>query len=47
MCGEQMRLTTREVRETIPGHGPGAVRLMREWICPECDYFEEAGTGEG
>ena len=47
MCGEQMRLNTREVREAIPGRGQGGVRVVREWICPECDYFEEAETGEG
>ena len=47
MCGEQMRLETREVRETIPGRGPGGIRIRREWICPECDYFEEAEAGEG
>jgi acetone carboxylase gamma subunit len=23
-----------------------AVKLLREWICPECDYFEEAEAGE-
>ena len=22
------------------------VRQLREWICPECDYFEEAEAGE-
>jgi hypothetical protein len=25
---------------------PGEVRQLREWICPECDYFEEADAGE-
>lgn len=47
MCGEQMRLSAREVREAIPGREQGGVRLLREWICPECDFFEEAETGEG
>lgn len=42
-----MRLSVREIRESIPGHGPGALRVTREWICPECDYFEEAESGEG
>jgi len=46
MCGERMRLDTREVRETIPGRGHAGVRMVREWICPECDYFEEAEAGE-
>ena len=47
MCGEQMRLDVREIRESIPGQDHSVSRLLREWICPECDYFEEAETGEG
>lgn len=45
MCGTSMRLDVREIRDTFPG-GQTKVRVMREWICPECDYFEEAETGE-
>ena len=40
-----MRLHVREVREH-PGPN-SAVRVVREWICPECDYFEDADAGEG
>ena len=47
MCGETMRLNVREARDTIPGVGQGTVRTVREWVCPECDYFEEAEPGEG
>jgi acetone carboxylase gamma subunit len=46
LCGEVMRLSVREVRETIPGQSQASVRLAREWICPECDNFEEAEAGE-
>ncbi len=42
LCGEVMRLSEREVREIN-----GKVRQVREWICPECDYFEDAEAGEG
>jgi hypothetical protein len=42
LCGEHMRLHARQVQER-PGH---AARTVREWICPECDYFEEAEAGE-
>jgi acetone carboxylase gamma subunit len=45
LCGESMRLSVREVRDTTPGSG-ARTREAREWICPECDYFEEAETGE-
>jgi uncharacterized protein YlaI len=47
MCGELMRLEQREVREQIPGHGRAVPRPVREWICPECEHFEEADEGEG
>jgi hypothetical protein len=47
LCGETMRLNVREIRDTIPGSNESAVRVAREWICPECDYFEEAEAGEG
>jgi acetone carboxylase gamma subunit len=42
-----MRLSTREARTTVLGPaGQVNVRQIREWICPECDYFEEAEAGE-
>ena len=47
LCGETMRLSVREIQERTHGGGPPSVRVVREWICPECDYFEEAEAGEG
>jgi acetone carboxylase gamma subunit len=47
LCGETMRLSVREIRDVIPGRSEAPVRVAREWICPECDYFEEAEAGEG
>jgi len=47
LCGEVMRLKVREVRDSVPGGGQGTTRVLREWICPECDHFEEAEAGEG
>ena len=42
-----MRLSGRECATRFAGTGPpSAVRVTREWICPECDYFEEAEAGE-
>jgi transposase len=46
LCGDTMRLSVRETRDAIPGSNAAAIRVTREWICPECDYFEEAETGE-
>jgi acetone carboxylase gamma subunit len=47
MCGESMRLSVREIEDRVPGVPTPARRTIREWICPECDYFEEAEAGEG
>lgn len=47
LCGETMRLSVRQIEAHVPGHGQGSIRMVREWICPECDYFEEAEAGEG
>ena len=46
MCGEPMRLDEREIQDALPGQGQPSTRTMREWVCRECDYFEEAETGE-
>jgi transposase len=41
LCGTTMRLSVRELQDPS---GLGRARVVREWICPECDYFEEADT---
>ena len=47
MCGESMRLSVREIEDRVPGVPTPTRRVVREWICPECDYFEDAEEGEG
>jgi len=42
MCGEAMQLDTRERIDRIPGIGRAKTRQAQEWVCPECDHFEEA-----
>ena len=42
MCGESMRLREREVVDRVPGTPQTTTTTLREWVCPECDYFEEA-----
>jgi len=42
MCGETMKLDEKEVQENLPGTPQAAVTKIREWVCPECDYFEDA-----
>jgi hypothetical protein len=41
MCGEFMRLVIRESVLVVPGTMQQVKREQREWVCPECDYFEE------
>ena len=41
MCGEMMRLRERQITERVPGTSQTSTAQQREWICPECDYFEE------
>jgi hypothetical protein len=50
LCGEQMRLQSRETVTRVPGTSQEVRAIVREWICGECDYFEEAedlGAGAG
>ncbi|HVL67317.1 MAG TPA: hypothetical protein VM364_08645 [Vicinamibacterales bacterium] len=42
-----MRLSVREVQDHVPGTDRPARRVVREWVCPECDYYEEAEAGDG
>jgi C4-type Zn-finger protein len=42
MCGDRMILQTRETVTRVPGSSQEIRTVVREWICRECDYFEEA-----
>lgn len=44
-CGEFMRLVARESVVHVPGASQQVKREYREWVCPECDYFEEDEGG--
>jgi C4-type Zn-finger protein len=41
MCGESMTLETREIVTRVPGSSQEVRTVVQEWICRECDYFEE------
>ena len=45
LCGEAMRLVERTVVNRVPGSAQEKTTRFREWVCPECDYFEEAEEG--
>ena len=46
LCGEFMRLREREITDRVPGTSQTRVTKFREWVCPECDYFEEVEEGQ-
>jgi rubredoxin len=42
LCGGNMRLKESEVIVQVPGNPSPSKTRSREWVCPDCDYFEEA-----
>jgi hypothetical protein len=41
LCGTIMRVKETQTVAQIPGNPKPTRTTAREWICPECDYFEE------
>jgi len=46
LCGGTMQLHEGQSTTPIPGAAKPTVQANREWVCPECDYFEEAGDDD-
>jgi uncharacterized protein with PIN domain len=46
LCGETMRKVERPIVDSIPGQAQEKTTKYYEWVCPECDYFEEVEQGE-
>jgi transposase len=42
LCGGTMRIHDAKTVTQIPGNPQATERTTREWVCPDCDYFEEA-----
>ena len=42
MCGGTMRLKRTTSAVQVPGNPRPTPQINAEWICPDCDYFEEA-----
>lgn len=42
-----MNLQTRKVVDHVPGMKHSNERTVHEWICSNCDHYEEADAGEG
>jgi hypothetical protein len=41
VCGGPMRRREHKQVDRIPGTKESNARAVSEWVCPECDYFEE------
>jgi rubredoxin len=41
LCGSTMKLKVREIVVQVPGNPRPTTTQSSEWLCPECDYFEE------
>ena len=42
LCGGTMRYHETESIVQVPGYPQASTPKPREWVCPDCDYFEEA-----
>jgi hypothetical protein len=47
MCFEVMQLTEVEVTDRVPGTLQTKTAKTREWVCPECEYFEDWEEEDG
>ena len=41
LCGGTMQIKVSETVVHIPGNPKSTKRISSEWVCPDCDYFEE------
>ena len=46
LCGERMNLKNTQSTTRIPGNPKPTIFIVREWVCPDCEYFEEAGEND-
>jgi len=41
LCGGTMHMRESESIVRVPGNPSATQRTAREWLCPDCDYYEE------
>ena len=46
LCGSNMQLRQAEQTVNVPGNPKPTVSVTTEWVCPDCDYFEEADSDQ-
>ena len=42
LCGGTMKIREIQTVTQVPGNPHPTTRTTWEWVCPDCDYFEEA-----
>jgi YgiT-type zinc finger domain-containing protein len=42
LCGGTMTVKQTHLVTRVPGNPNATTRTTSEWVCPDCDYFEEA-----
>jgi hypothetical protein len=42
LCGGTMVIKQSQAVIRVPGNPQATTKSSVEWICPDCDYFEEA-----
>ena len=42
LCGGTMQKKVQTTVTPIPGQREASTKENVEWVCPDCDYFEEA-----
>jgi YgiT-type zinc finger domain-containing protein len=47
LCGGTMKFRESQTVTRVPGNPVATTRTTREWVCPDCDYFEEADEENG
>lgn len=46
LCGETTRRVARTTVDRVPGDAQERTSTYYEWVCPDCDYFEEIEDGD-
>ena len=46
LCGEMMEIKDTQSSTQIPGNPKPTILIVHEWVCADCEYFEEAGIGD-
>ena len=47
LCGGTMTLKESQTVTHVPGNPKATTHVTTEWVCPDCDYFEEADEESG